>query len=162
MLRRSLHTAGIIALVWIAAAPAIGADNSWKMPNLNPFSGTGKSTRSAASNAPTSGWKMPKLWPSTSGTAARPKPKASNQPSTWNKMTNGTQQLFSKTADAVNPWDNKKPAPPPKLTGSNSIFTQSTAKEKKSEGVAPASWWGGEKTDSQPKTVNDFLSRPRP
>jgi len=50
----------------------------------------------------------------------------------------------------------------PEAHGSNSVFSQSTKKPKKSD-VAPASWWGGsEKTSEPPKTVNDFLSMPRP
>ena len=76
-------------------------------------------------------------------------------------MTNGTQNFLSKTADTLTPWDNKKPAPPPKITGSNSIFTHNTANDKKSD-AAPASWWSGEKSHESPKTVNDFLAQPRP
>jgi hypothetical protein len=81
-------------------------------------------------------------------------------------MSKGTQQLFAKTADTLTPWDNKKPAPPPKITGSNTIFTQhSKPADKKSttndSGIAPASWWSSEKSSS-PKSVNEFLSQPRP
>jgi hypothetical protein len=103
---------------------------------------------------------MPNLWPKKS--AFVPKRKSS-QPSTLSKMTSGTKSFFSKTADAINPWDDK-PAPPPKITGSNSIFTQqrqAAQKKEASSGVLPASWFG-EKKDSQPKSVNDFLSQPRP
>jgi len=153
---------GLVVVLLAIACPltVIGADGAWKMPNLNPFGGTG----SGASSAPTSGWKMPKMWPSTgkSTAATRAKKRQANQPSTWNRMSKGTQQFFSKTADAVTPWDTKKVEPAPRLTGSNSVFSQSTKKPKKSD-VAPASWWGGsEKTSEPPKTVNDFLSMPRP
>jgi len=143
----------------------MGEDSSWNLPNLNPFGSRGSSS-SRASHAPTSGWHMPKLWQTTK-TPVRPKTKAASQQSTLSRMTTNTQQFFAKTADTLTPWDNKKPAPPPKITGSNSIFTQqnkladkkSTSKE--SSGIAPASWWSGEKSDS-PKSVNDFLSQPRP
>ena len=84
------------------------------------------------------------------------------EPSTWSQMTSGTQQFFSKTADTLTPWDNKKPAPPRTITGSNSIFTHNKPKDKESSGVAPASWWSTDKSDSSPKSVNEFLSQPRP
>jgi hypothetical protein len=140
-----------------------GDDGGWGMPNLNPLSGKAKPpTSQRAANPATSGWKMPNLWPQT---AAKPK-KKSNQPSSWNRMTNGTTTFFSKTADALTPWNNNKPAaPPPKLTGSNSIFTQNGSTKgntKKSSSVVPASWWSSEKTDQPDKSVNDFLSRQRP
>jgi hypothetical protein len=154
---------GLIAALLAAGLPSIAnsADGGWKMPNLNPFSGT---SGSGGGSPPTSGWKMPKLWPSTGKSTAstRANKRRSNQPSALSRMSTGTQQFFSKTADALTPWDNKKPAPPPKITGSNSIFSQSTKKPEKSD-VAPASWWGGsEKKAESPKSVNDFLSMPRP
>jgi hypothetical protein len=56
----------------------------------------------------------------------------------------------------------EKAARPPKITGSNTIFThQSKSKDNDSSVIAPASWWSTEKTDS-PESVNEFLSQPRP
>ncbi len=162
-MRRSVLSCLVVALLAAGLAlPADGEESSWKMPNLNPFSSKGKPP--GTSSAPTSGWKMPKMWPSGSGNAAaRPKPRQSNQPSTLTKMSNGTQQFFSKTADALTPWDNKPAAPAAKVSGSNSFWSQSTSKTKKaSDGVAPASWWSSEKKSESPKTVGDFLSQPRP
>jgi hypothetical protein len=152
----------VAALLLAIVTPlcAVGDNSSWKMPNLNPFATKGK-TASRPSTAPTSGWHMPTLWQTTKG-PVRHKPKPANQPSTLSKMSTGTQQFFAKTADTLTPWDNKKPAPPSKITGSNSIFThQSKPKEKESSGIAPASWWSTEKSDA-PKSVNEFLSQPRP
>jgi hypothetical protein len=163
-MRRSVLSCLVVALLAAGLTlPACGEESNWKMPNLNPFASKGKSA--STSNAPTSGWKMPKMWPSGSGNAAaRAKPRQSNQPSTISKMTNGTKEFFSKTADTLTPWDNDKPkAPAGKVSGSNSFWSQSTSKTKKaSDGVAPASWWSGEKKNEQPKTVGDFLSQPRP
>jgi len=157
MVRFMLSGVVVVLLALGSPVAAVGEGSSWKMPNLNPFSGkSGSATRSGS--APTSGWHVPKLWQTTKS-PARAKSKA--QASTWGQMTNGTQQFFSKTADVLTPWDNKKPAPPPKITGSNSVFSQNKPKDKKSEGVAPASWWSTEKNDA-PKSVNEFLSRPRP
>jgi hypothetical protein len=165
MVRSSLSFVATVLLAIVAPLAAVGDDGSWKMPNLNPFAGKGK-TASRPSNAPTSGWHMPKLWQTTKS-PVRPRTRPASQPSTLSKMSTGTQQFFAKTADTLTPWDNKKPAPPPKITGSNSIFTQqnkmadkkSTTKE--SSGIAPASWWSSEKSSS-PKSVNEFLSQPRP
>jgi hypothetical protein len=149
------------ALLAIVSPPsAVGDDSSWKMPNLNPFASKSKTTSRSGSQS--SSWKLPSLWQTTKG-PVRSKIKPASQPSTLSKMTTGTQQMLSKTADALTPWDNKKPAPPPKITGSNSVFTHNSSKPKNkdSSGVAPASWWSTDKTDS-PKSVNEFLSQPRP
>jgi hypothetical protein len=129
------------------------------MPNLNPFASKGQSSASGhVSDAPTSGWHAPKLWPSTA-----PAKRKANHPSTWNKMTKGTQKVFTKTAGALNPWDNNRPKPPPKITGSNSIFTKSgQAKKETKSSVLPASWWSSDDKESQPASVNAFLSQPRP
>src|SRR5262249_47242467 len=134
-----------VLLAVLCPSSASGEDSSWKMPNLNPFASKSKPSSRRPSSAPTSGWHMPKLLQTTK-TPVRHKTKAASQPSTWSQMTTGTQQFFAKTADTLTPWDNKKPAPPPKITGSNSIFTQqSKPKDKESGSIAPASWWSSEK-----------------
>lgn len=138
------------------AASALAEDKGWKMPNLNPFSGKTGTTSPA-----TSGWKMPKM-PSIMPKKSTAK-RRSNQPSTLSKMTNGTKNFMSKTADAINPWDDK-PQPAPKITGSNSIFTQqgkAAAKKESSGSILPAGWFGSDKKE-EPKSVNDFLSQQRP
>jgi hypothetical protein len=160
-MRTVLYFASVACLFWITLPlAALAEESGWKMPNLNPFSSKGKPpTASRAASPPTSGWRMPKLWSSP----ATPK-KKTNQPGAWSKMSSGTKSFFSKTADALTPWDNNKPAAPaPSVTGSNSIFTQKGAgkPEPKSGGVSPASWWNTQK-EEPPKSVNEFLSRPRP
>ena len=143
------------------AHPAEGDDGSWKMPNLNPFSQKTKTTTTTRpAKPPLSGWHMPKLWPSTSSGQAK-----SNQPSTFQKATTGTKNFFSKTADALNPWDNNQPAaPPPKSSGSNSAFSQATAKKKDTQNTSllPSWPWSGKEEEKKPSSVNDFLSQPRP
>jgi hypothetical protein len=151
-----------IVAIAIVALPlaSFAADGAWKMPNLNPFAAKGKTaSRGHVSDAPTSGWHMPKLWPK-----AAPARRTASQPSAWGKMTSGTQKFFSKTADTLTPWDNKPAAPPPNITGSNSFFTHNNAakKESTSSSIMPASWWSSDKKDQPDKSVNDFLSRPRP
>lgn len=144
---------------------AIGADGNWKMPNLNPFASKAASTNTPAGNPPTSGWHAPNLWPKTAAAAKR-RPSA---PTTWNKMTSGTRNFFSKTADALNPWDNKQPKQPQKVTGSSTAFThnKSSKQEPTSGSILPAAWWSSDKSDKKdsaggPKTVNEFLSQQRP
>jgi hypothetical protein len=156
-MRNRILRLGLALVLSSAAFVAAAEDTGWKMPNVNPFA-----SKTTAGGPPTSGWKMPKLWPKK---AAAPRRKSS-QPSTLSKMTSGTKNLFSKTADAINPWDDKPAAAPPKITGSNSIFTQqrqaAQKKDASSSAVLPASWWGGDKTAEKPKSVNDFLSQQRP
>jgi hypothetical protein len=155
-------SSAIFAVLIGAALPLVvsAADDGWKMPNLSPFSSKGKPpTAARVSNPPTSGWHMPKLWPSTA-----PAKRKANQPTTWNKMTGGTQKFFSKTADALNPWDDKQPKPQPKITGSNTAFTHNNKPKEpsKSGSILPTSWWKTDSKDERPKSVNDFLSQPRP
>jgi hypothetical protein len=158
----------IVATIMIVVAPWPGTaeEAGWKMPNLNPFSsGSKPPTSGRVSDAPLSGWKMPKVPSLLPQSAARPKRK-SNQPTTWNRMTKGTRSFFSKTTDVLTPWDNQKPVTTPNVTGSNTAFTRNhrpktDSKEQKSGSVLPASWWGSDK-GTEPKTVNDFLSQPRP
>jgi hypothetical protein len=159
-MRTWLGTLAFLLAIALVGRFASAADNGgWNLPSLNPFAGKGKSSTSGhVSDAPMSGWHAPKLWPSTV-----PAKRKANQPSTWHKMTTGTQNMFAKTAGALNPWDDNKPKPPPKLTGSNSIFTKSgQAKKETKSSVLPASWWSSDDKEGQPASVNAFLSQPRP
>jgi len=159
----------LIAAALATATPlALMGDDGWHMSNMNPFGSATAPTATHRTQPPTSGLKMPKLL-----TQSKPQPKTQlktrpHQRSTWQSMTSGTQKALSKTADALTPWDNKQSAPPPKLSGSGSVFTNksTTIPAKKDTSVKPASWWGGDKTadtkkTGKDKTVNEFLSRPR-
>ena len=159
-MQRLLFAAMIAVMIGGLPVVTAGADSAWKMPNLNPFAGKAKPASAAsAGNPPMSGWHGPKLWPK----AAVAKRKAP-EPTTWNKMTSGTRNFFSKTADVLNPWDDKPAKPPLKVTGSNTAFTHNhPAKPETSGGsILPAAWWSSDKKDQPPKSVNDFLSQPRP
>ena len=79
-------------------------------------------------------------------------------------MTAGTKNMMDKTTDALNPWDDEKKAQPaPQITGSNSAFTQASAKKSatKKNSLMPTMPWSSDTTEQKPKTVNDFLSQPR-
>src|SRR5687768_2691887 len=77
-------------------------------------------TSTNVSDAPTSGWKWPRLWPAKTTTTTVASRKA-GKPSTWQKLNNGTKSFLSETADTLNPFndadDNK---PPATITGSSS------------------------------------------
>jgi hypothetical protein len=121
----------------------------------------GTPTGSASvSDAPTSGWKMPRLWPAKSAATAK-KPAG---PSTWQRMSSGTRTFFAKTADVLNPWDDAEEKESLVPSGSGSAFRRASAKKEESSGkFSLPSWsWGSDAKESKPKTVNDFLSQPRP
>jgi hypothetical protein len=127
------------------------------MPNLNPF---GKKNGPPTSSG--GGWKMPSLWPQMSPTSA---PKQTTSPSAWQRMQTGTRNFWSKTADAINPFDDANDnLQQPDPTGRNSAFRQATMSKganQKSKSFLP-SWSGQDKADNKPKTVQDFLAQPRP
>jgi hypothetical protein len=106
---------------------------------------------------------MPKLWPGGSTTAQR-KPAG---PSTWQRVTTGTKNLVSTTADTLNPFNdaNDNP-PPPALTGSNTMFSRASnskkAEEKSDFSLIPSWPWGAKEEEKRPKTVNDFLMQDKP
>jgi hypothetical protein len=168
----------LISLIVVLAAlpPAAQADDaSWKLPNLNPFSTKGKPpTSSRISNSAGGGWKMPQLWPAAP--AAKSNRGQANRnaigrntagqapPSVWQKMTSGTKSVVSKTADALNPWDDANDkVQPPKPSGSGSAFSRATAKQsQKSGSILPTSWWPSDEKNKQPTSVNEFLSQQRP
>jgi hypothetical protein len=152
----------LFLLAVLLVAPTLQGEESsgWKLPN--PFS-KARPPVSRRAASPASGWHWPRLWPASPPSQAR-----TNQPSVWQKVTKGTQQMMSKTADVLNPWDDAEPAPPPKMTGSGSIFSQTATKkakkkeEAKSSSILPAWFSGQPEQDKRPKTVNDFLAQPRP
>jgi hypothetical protein len=151
----------LAALFIIGPAPAMA--EGWGMPKLNPFAKQ-KNARATASvsDAPVSGWKWPKLWPSKAA-GMQPRTSRPAAPSTWQKMTAGTKSAMSKTADALNPFDDANDNQPrPGITGSNTVFSQASKnKESKGRSFLPSWPWGKEES-SKPKDVNSFLSQPRP
>ncbi|MDX1947316.1 MAG: hypothetical protein SFU86_18085 [Pirellulaceae bacterium] len=143
----------VAALLFAALAPFATAEEGWSLPT--PF---GQPSPPAGS-----GWKWPKLWPASTPTM----PGMGATTSTWQKMRAGTRNIWNKTTDALNPFDDANDAPNLEVTGRNSAFTHAM---KASQPQEKSSWWpklpspklptfGGEK---EPETVNSFLARPRP
>ena len=131
---------GASVLLAVLVCPA-QAESGWKLPNLNPFS---KKTNSSASKK--SSFKMPSLIPSWGE-----KKSHSSQPSTWSKMTDGTKDFFSKTADMLNPWDTP-----------SSKKTHSSFNKKKEKKSLFASWFSQKEEPRKPRSVAEFLKQPRP
>jgi hypothetical protein len=126
----------IVGLLMVCAATPVGAESSWKMPNLNPFA---KDSTKPTTTKKSSGFTMPNLIPSWGKPSKRP----SSEPSTWTKFNTGTKQFFAKTKDVLTPWDD----------------SPATKKEKKSFFTG----WLTEKEEVQkPRSVSEFLAQPRP
>lgn len=157
--RRHTPFVGLAMLVMclLTCVPLGAEESGWKMPNLNPFA-----AKKSAPASKSKGWSMPKLWPSSTATR---KP---SQPSTLSKMTTGTKQFFSKTADVLNPFDDAND--PPKSSGGSSWNPFRNASSSQSSGAGSArmpnwSWNQDSSEDSAPqgpRTVNEFLAQPKP
>ena len=130
----------------------------WKMPSLNPFkrkTSHPAHLRMADDERP---WWKPKLPAIPTLSSGKAKSKSSGA-SPWSKMTRGTKAAWSKTTDALNPFDDE-PERPKSITGYGSPFAQSSARK---EEVKKASWWSpfGDEP-KEPETVQDFLGMERP
>jgi hypothetical protein len=149
-----------VGLVTCLLVGSSGAAEGWSLPNLNPFAKK-KSGPYTTRTSDRSGWKLPSLWPKAKRTTT-------SGPSTWQKMTTSTKTAAAKTADFLNPFDDANDAQPaPSPTGYGSPFSTASA-PKQSEGsgsMVPQWLWGGgakEEGPKRPKTVNEFLSQPKP
>jgi hypothetical protein len=154
------HRTLLIAVVSLLIASPALADGGWSMPNLNPFAQKAGPPTSARVSDRDGSWKMPKMWPSSGKTIV----KKQAAPSTWQKMKGGTKSFFTKTADALNPFDDNDKPQPIQVTGSNSFVSQvanGKSSEKKSGSFVP-SWWSGDEKPKKAETVQDFLNQPRP
>jgi hypothetical protein len=169
-MRFSQRIVPVMVIIALAFPRIAAADDGWQMPSLNPFAKKGRPPTSARVSDPGSSWKMPSFLPGGAKKSAPEKgtakttAKKSNQPTTWQKMTTSSRKFWNQTADTLNPFndalDNK---PPPSATGSNSYFSQasnSKSKQQKSSTFLPS--WFSEEKEEKPKTVNEFLGRPRP
>lgn len=90
-----------------------------------------------------------------------------DEPTTWNKFTSGTKDLFSKTKQTLMPWSDeeespsaRRPAPPPRRTASRST-ARSKSQGNSSEKKSFFSWFSKREEEKGPETVTDFLRQPR-
>jgi hypothetical protein len=165
-----MKTARWICFVLGAAclgAPPAAADG-WKLPSLNPFKEERRETSAytpAAGYAaaleeepPKSGFKLPSLKLPKFGGG----PKPPGQPTAMQRFGAGTKSFFSKTADALTPWDNDKPETPQvRSTGVKRTYNGSpNAAPAQKKGLF--SWFTKDDEPERPRTVNDFIAQPRP
>jgi hypothetical protein len=144
---------GIVTLLAILPSAA-QAESNWKFPNLNPFS---KNSDTDGEKAKSSRFQMPRLLPAWGAKSSR----RSSEPSTWNKLTTGTKEFFSKTADVLTPWDTAAE----KKAGNSSIsnrFTSRNYREKEKKESFFTGWIPKKNEPKQPRSVSEFLKRPRP
>ncbi|WP_425617043.1 hypothetical protein NA78x_000711 [Anatilimnocola sp. NA78] len=173
--RWAISLASVTLVCGLIATPAFGqapTSGGWKMPNLNPFAGKSGPATGRVSDKPLvpDGINPFKLLPGSAGKTSNSSYQKPQQPSTWQKVTKGTKKAAAQTADFLNPFNDGQPeVQEQSVTGSNSLFNQHANARASKPGTAPGtnrSWfpgWGGGKTpDSKPKSVNEFLSSPRP
>jgi hypothetical protein len=142
----------VFPLVMVLAVPAFVWAEGWSMPNLNPFS-------SSKSKKDTS-WKWPGQQPAGKSSFASQR---SPQPTTWQKLSQGTANTWNKTSATINPWHKETTAP-----------TRNTATRRPSnlpgKQPPPTTWynpttWFGEKKPERgshaPGSVSEFLNQPR-
>ncbi len=116
---------------------ASGTSNAWegfKFPNLNPFAKKKTTTKIRLSDSD----KKSSMLPSLPKINLMPKDYLGIGPSI-KKVSNGTKSAVTKTADFLNPFNEKKTMPPaaPSITGSQRTFqgrpTFSSKEPKKTE-----------------------------
>lgn len=148
-----------------AAAPAVA--EGWSLSNLNPFK---KEEREVSAYTPPPGYSSalseepPKSgfrFPSFKLPSLSSQPKPPGQPSTMQRMGQGTKNFFSKTADALTPWDNKEEeSRHVRTTGVRRTYNGSpSAAPPEKKGLF--SWFKKDEPD-EPRTVNGFIAQPRP
>ncbi|HZL89747.1 MAG TPA: hypothetical protein VFB96_15385 [Pirellulaceae bacterium] len=153
---------GKLVIAGSVLACGSAAAEGWKMPNLNPFKKKDshpahlRVTDDASKN---SSWWKPKL-PSKTSATERKTTSTPAKPSTWTKVTSGSRNAWTKTKDALNPFDDEKDKPN-SVTGYHSPISQASTRKKPE---SKSSWWPswGSEPEKKPKTVQDFLGQPRP
>jgi hypothetical protein len=79
------------------------------------------------------------------------------------RVTQGTKNFLSKTADVLTPWDNeKKTTPSPRATGVRRSYNGSPNAAQAEKKSSIFSWLSKEEEPESPRTLNSFLSQPRP
>ncbi|MBI2480270.1 MAG: hypothetical protein HYV60_17045 [Planctomycetia bacterium] len=106
---------------------------------------------------------------------AKRKPAANSEPSTWQKLNNGTKSMFSKTRDTLMPWTVSNDPPPVRhATGSRASTGISRTRVASNRGQGSTTSEGEKKSifssflpapepEEKPiRTTGDFLSQKRP
>ncbi len=146
-----------LLFLWIVTAVVspIVADEGWSMSSLNPFkkkAPASERVRGSYSDEPakpsTPSWPSLPRPTSNKSYAAKKKP----EPSTLDKMSQGTKSFFGKSKDVLMPWT-KSPKKP---------VSSNVRKPPKKSYFSLSSWFPQKKKPKESKTINDFLSQDRP
>jgi len=148
----------------IALAPIVAkAEKPW----WDPLNVTGNDNPKASAHKPAA--KKDSSWfkmPGFGGDSAKKPATRKSEPSTLAKVNNSTKKFFTGAADALTPWDNKKPAAKKQPTGYGTGSQKSLVRGKQKEqdkGNILTSWWKDKEPEQKrPKTVPDFISGERP
>lgn len=107
----------------------------------------------SASYSQADGWFYNPFGGSSDKTTKTAKTAKKNEPSTLQKMNQGTKDFFT----GLNPFGESKP----RNTSSGSIFpSRNNLKPKKKD--SSWNWWFTSPKEEPPQTVDDFLARERP
>jgi hypothetical protein len=141
----------VVSLLSIGLAGVVSADDGWSLSKLNPFKKSPAPQRTRASvsdHATRSGTNHMNVPPWTARPASTTR---RNEPSTLEKINQGTKDFFGKTKEVLMPWSSssKKPA---SRAGSRQPAKTSWF----------SSWFPEKKKEPEIRTVNDFLSLERP
>ena len=107
---------------------------------------------------------LPKLSLPTWGSAkSTVKPRASDEPSTWEKFNSGTKTFFTKTKQTLMPWtsDDETSSARKKTPPARSTARTSSRKAKTEKKPFFSSWLETREEEKPIKTVNDYLAQPR-
>ncbi len=128
----------------LLVAGSVSAADSWSLSKLVPFQKSSSSSRARATVSDNnSSWLHLPTW------GQKPSSKAhSREPSTLDKLGQGTKRTWDKTVDLLTPWDNP-PKKPAKKTPKKPAWYSSWIPQKKSK-------------PKEARTVKDFLGQPRP
>ncbi len=143
-----------ISLVAMAIGSTSAAAEGWSLSKLVPFqkSLASKRARASVSDDDRSSW-LPRMslpsWGSKSGGPAR-----RSEPSTLNKLNQGTKDFVGKTKDVLMPWSKSSKKP-----------TARPASAKKSAAKTP--WYKSwipqkKKPEKKPMSVSEFIGQDRP
>ena len=150
----------LVVVLLASFATSLQADEPSFLSKLNPFDNNDAPAKSSRASDDESGFHFPKLpTPKMPDWGSKPASRPS-KPSAWTRMTTGTKSFFSKTADALNPFDDADDKP---KSSTRSASRSTTRQKPKQESGGFFSWFGSKEPEEQPlDTVNDFLALPRP
>jgi hypothetical protein len=153
------HTRWVVAVACLAfsLASADGRADSSSGWSLNPFA-TSTDSKPAASSSSTSSHaiKRPSMWSSSEDKKVK---RRSAEPSTWEKLSNGTKSMTKKTTEALGFKDNSTTQKKPASVG-NRYGVKKKEPEKKS--MFSKMFSSGDDKPKKPQTVSDFLKQDRP